>query len=735
MRTNKIIYFLLIIFPFIFLAPLTFQYLEVGNDFELYHFAYKKYIFELLKSGHIPLWSPAEGAGYSLIFNPLAQFIYIPSWILYIFCFLIGDLSKYSFLIYTITAISIFNVGLFLYLRTFNINFKIALTTVLITSLSLKITELLRFPNALHTFAWFPWILYGINSVLLNTNYKKNFVIIFFSSLMLLTAGYPYYIFYGFILFLFYFIFLLFKPVKQNLFFEKKTNILSNKNFILKCFYPAITALVLSSPWLLKISQLMNITRGRNISDISFSYLGSSNIYDQIGSWIYPPFSMAEGWYYFGAASVFLIVVLMIFSIFFNKSSSNQDLILKYFFIFFIFLFLLNYQFSNSEGSLIFSIVWKNIDFIQNFRFWLRMNIILVPIISVILALSINKFVNILNENDLSVKKKLNYAITISFVLIFLTQIYFIFFSDYKNLFWDTWQLIRIDYAENLLPKFFSFFVNLYKGSIYPVFFLISFVLVLSINNIYNFSNIFKKRNYLFIYLILFISICELFFLSNIQWSIPYRYYDDGYEKLQLKKNYNFPNKDALNDLNMAFLSNRVSLEKSGNNRYEGNTYYRNNKKFNINYINYWGNEKHTKLFDKYFQRNGKFKEDLDFSIRANIKYFYGMDNFSKKIFYSKDLKHDDILSFLNDSKSYEIQNEFYFELIKYNGDELIIDINVDKHGWISLIDTWDSNWKVYVNKKEKNLMKLFDAYKSVEVQAGNSEIRFVYKPFNFNFR
>ena len=28
-----------------------------------------------------------------------------------------------------------------------------------------KVTELLRFPNALHAFAWFPWILYGINSV------------------------------------------------------------------------------------------------------------------------------------------------------------------------------------------------------------------------------------------------------------------------------------------------------------------------------------------------------------------------------------------------------------------------------------------------------------------------------------------------------------------------------------------------------------------------------------------
>ena len=71
---NIYIYLLLIILPFIILLPYTLQYLEVGNDFELYYFTYKKYIFELLKQGHLPLWSPVEASGTSLIFNPLAQF-------------------------------------------------------------------------------------------------------------------------------------------------------------------------------------------------------------------------------------------------------------------------------------------------------------------------------------------------------------------------------------------------------------------------------------------------------------------------------------------------------------------------------------------------------------------------------------------------------------------------------------------------------------------------------------
>jgi len=111
------------------------------------------------------------------------------------------------------------------------------------------------------------------------------------------------------------------------------------------------------------------------------------------------------------------------------------------------------------------------------------------------------------------------------------------------------------------------------------------------------------------------------------------------------------------------------------------------------------------------------------------------MDSFSKRIFYSKTLGHNNIFSFLNDSRLSEKENKFSFELVKYNGDELIIVVDSTANGWISFIDTWDSNWKVFIDKKEKNLEKLFDAYKAVKINSGKSEMRFVYKPFNFYFK
>jgi hypothetical protein len=729
MKKNIYIYLLLIILPFLILLPYTLQYFEVGNDFELYYFTYKKYIFELLKVGHLPLWSPVEASGTSLVFNPLAQYFYIPSWIFYFICFLIGDLTKYYFLIYTIFAISIFNLGLFFYLKTLNINYKVAITTIFITGLSLKITELLRFPNALHSFAWFSWILYGINLANFELNLKKSSIIIFFSCLMLLTAGYPYYIFYAFILFTLYFLFLSITPVKKKIFDQTSAKIVSNKIFFIRSATPSLLALLISSPWLLKISQLLSITYGRNTPDINFSFGGSSNIYDQIGSWVYPPFSFAEGWFYFGSISVLIIIIAVFYNIFFNKKNYP----LRYFSYFLIFLLIFSYQLSNSNDSIIFPTLWKNLDFIQNFRYWVRFSLILVPIISIVLAYSINEFLNTLSANKTQ-NIRISYLLISFFILIFLTQLYFIYFSDYKNIFWETWQLKRINFAEEKLPLILSFIAKLNKYLIYPIYFFVSFIILISILRFNFFKKYIKKNTNIFLCLISIITFSELFFLTNIQWAIPFGYYDKGFKEISLKPNYNELNENALFDLRLAFSNSSVSTEKSGNNRYEGNTYYRNNKRFNVNHINNWGNEYHVKLFKKYFDLNGQFKEKLDLKTQNYVKKFFGMSKESKRVFYSQSLNHTDIIRFLDDSKKSEFKDNFLFEILSYNGDELILKVQSQNNGWVSFIDTWDNNWNVSVNDKPQKLLKLFNAYKSVEIKPGISKIKFTYRPFNFNF-
>ena len=207
MLSNRINIFILIIAPFIYLFPHTFHFIEMGNDFELLYYSYKKYIFEFIRIGHFPLWSPSESLGYSLIFNPFAQYFYPLSWILYAISFVIGDLSKHTYLLYTIFGISIYNLGQYLWLRKLNIDIKYCLIATLITCLGLKINEVLRFPNAIHSFCWFPWILYGMTISINKNQIIKSSLIIFFSTIFVLSAGYPYYILYGLILFSSYFFF------------------------------------------------------------------------------------------------------------------------------------------------------------------------------------------------------------------------------------------------------------------------------------------------------------------------------------------------------------------------------------------------------------------------------------------------------------------------------------------------------------------------------------------------
>ena len=169
MKNSKIKLFLLIVFPFIFLAPFTLKLIDVGNDFEIYYFTYKKYIFELLKNGHIPLWSPAEAAGYSL-FLILNSIFLLTVDTLFNF-FFIGDLSKYFFNIYYIGNFN-FNVGLYKYLKTFKISEEFTLPAILITSVNLKLTELLRF-KCTPCICMVSLVLYGINSSQIKLNLKK----------------------------------------------------------------------------------------------------------------------------------------------------------------------------------------------------------------------------------------------------------------------------------------------------------------------------------------------------------------------------------------------------------------------------------------------------------------------------------------------------------------------------------------------------------------------------------
>ena len=697
MKKNISYILILLIFPYIYLFPHTFQFIEMGNDFELLYYSYKKYIYEFISVGHLPLWSPSESLGYSLIFNPFAQYFYPLSWVLYSIAYLIGDLSKHLFLLYTIFGISIFSVGQYFWLKKLKIDIKYCFISTLIICAGLKLNEILRFPNAIHAFCWFPWILYSITIALQKRVYIKPIFIIFFSTLCILTAGYPYYIIYGLILFFSYFIFISLPTVKTLIY--EKNEIDSYFKYFLKLSIPSVLALIIVSPWFLGIQELMEITRDRNLNDISFSTALHSDIFDHLGSWVFPPMSQAETNYYSGSV---VILIILIYLIYFLKNK-KKDQFETYFIIFFLIFYFLIFQISNSQNSLFFEFLWDKIDLIKNFRAFGRINILLIPLFGILICFSLK---NIIKINKYAHLNKV--LIVLGLIIIFL-QIYLIKYSNLTSIYWETWQSKRLASASNAAEQF-GFIFELYNNYIYSIFTILSVLILIFIFN-YNFL-----KHLLKIIMILLIS--ELFILSNIQWAIPYKFYDyDGYNDL---------NATPIMDLQNSFRSNRVSTT------VKGNTYFRNKKKFNINYFDQFGIDAHTRHFDLYFTRYGDYKKDISLDLQKKINFFWSLKKNNQKIFFSDSINYKNIEEFLSDVYKNEVNftNKIFIDTENYNGDELLIEFNSQKNGYISFIDNWSPGWKVYVNNKRENIDILLQSYKSVKIKKGFNKIIFKYKPW-----
>ena len=212
----------------------------------------------------------------------------------------------------------------------------------------------------------------------------------------------------------------------------------------------------------------------------------------------------------------------------------------------------------------------------------------------------------------------------------------------------------------------------------------------------------------------------ELFFLANIQWSL---------EGKQWSKNYK-------SDDNILKTLNRSFEVSSINTRVKGNTFYKHNKTFSLNYIDNFGYDLHSRVYDLYFDRTGQPLDDLSKDDLRKVNLFYGTDkNLVKRVFFTKDINHKSIIEFIDDyenitsqMKTLKIQKTFY------SGNILKLLINTDVDGYITFVDNWDPNWEIKINGKKNNIIKFLNTYKSVKVKSGQSTIIFNYNPWKINF-
>ena len=702
MNNKKITLLLLLIWPFLYLLPLTTGLIAMGNDFDLVYYSYKKYIFELFAQGYVPLWSPYEGIGYSLIYNPFASYFYIPGWVNFFVLIIKGTFSLQDYLIFTISGLSIFNVGLYLWLERFKISNSENLFVVLIISSCLLITGFLRFPNAIHCLAWFPYILFGMDLALKN-KFVKSFLIIFFSYLFVITAGYPYFlIYFSFFIFLYFFF---------TYFYEKLLN-KENKNINIFKYALILTpsfffATLISSPWLLGIKKVLNLTTDRNIANYEFATLNEFNFIDIIGSWLYPLASNTDGRYYLGLffTLVILSYILTVFS--YKKIEKKETFLLWSSIIFFIFISLI----AAGSKSVLFTFLWNNIEFIQQLRTWPRVNILLLPFFSLLLSLSLRHLIRTeFLQKDLNLKMRGINIIFFILIIILITQIV-LFYNGIESGYWKTWHEKRFLYASDFLGFPFNKILSLYDGEIHIITTLSLFVIFLII--IKNSNFFLKNKNYFLSIFLIFTSL-ELFTISNLQWSLFEWKTKNTDKKINIKESII---KSNLKSRELYYIF--------------GNEFIR-SEVYQVNNFANWGYNAHENILRKYFKQNGTQKTNISLKEIKNFKFFFGIDSNNKRIFLTKKLDYKDIDNFIEDNKSFETKNNFIkVDWGNYFGNEILIKTNLAESGWLTFVDNFDPFWEAYIDDKQVKIYKFLNAYKSIKIDKGKKNVKFKYSPLN----
>ena len=696
---SNLFYFLLLIWPFVFLLPLSSGYIAMGNDFDLIYYSYKKYIFEFWQDGQLPFWSPSEGAGFSLIYNPFAQFFYIPSWILFFICDLKNSFSLYDYLIYTIFGISIYCLGQYQWLKSIKFsNNEIKYVVTLLVPTTLLITNFLRLPNAIQTICWLPFLLLGINYTLNKKKYLKSFLLLFFSSLFIFTAGYPYFIFYIFIFTILYFIFIL---NFQNI------NLRDYPYILIKSLIPVIFSFALTTPWLNGVIKTLQISQDRNLNDYLYSTEGGFKFLDIVGSWLYPVLSNTEGRYYFGIIISFIIFKFILDLIF---KISKITYLEKKLILFVIISFSLITFISASESKL-FQFFWNEIKFIQNIRTWPRVNILLLPILSIIIVFSFNNILNNLTKIEKGVISK--YHISTTNILLFavlFVQFYF-FISESVSDYWTIWHKKRFLFAEEILPFPLNNLIMFVDGRINI---LTSILAILLFNFLFINKKKFQLKKNTFFILILSLVVFEQFLNSNLQWSLK-----------KWKTVNTYDDYKAIEKLNINFNKPRIKNQVHGNNYFRDDAYTINN------FLN-WGNKFHNSIFWKYFDKYGQPLSDLNDVKLEKIETFFALNKKNKKIFFTDSIVQKNIINFIEESRFFEKNNNISYKIIDYSNNNITIEFYSSTNGYLSYIDNTDLFWRAYINKNEVKILKLMDTYKSIYFEKGKNLIEFKYEPFRY---
>ncbi|MBE3142787.1 MAG: hypothetical protein IMZ61_02545 [Planctomycetes bacterium] len=667
------------------------QYTAIGNDFISLYCRYKIYLLANLAEFRFPLWSPSEAAGFPFYTNPFAQMFYPINLILVAWYKILGGYSVLDHQLFTVLGISIFALGLYMWLSQINKNIRAVLFATLIMSVSFKVTEIIRFPNAVHTAAWYPWALYAMTKIILSPSLKKAVqygALLAFSLICICTGGYPYYAYYTIFLFMPYLLAFLIKPLRIRFIGPAAINL---KRAIFTLVLAGIVAGLICGPYILGIKHLMSQTIDRAGKSFEYSTSHIFNFEDTLGSLVYPPAASTEGWYFFSITAL-LIILMYLFSRNrkiqnsgqnqndLNYASAGEAAIKLFLFAWIATITYISY----GRSSYLFTFLWKFLPGFSSLRIWGRLNIILVPIIAWLLSLAYSWFEDVISgdnapqDNNKKWSSKSIIILLCSYAVILGVQLY-LYLYNVRDELWA-------QYFDSLAPHRVWFIVY---GAVAAA------VLVLVV--ILGRRKIFSSRKYLKAVpvVLVLLAVIEMRHTAVHIWTRQQQW-EPGRTKLDMAQ---------INELSFRYR------------RIDQNFTISLSPVFSVGIVENWYLNSYVQ-----FLKNTQNEPDAR-------RILLGVAD-GTRVFFSESIQHPSVTSFLKDAARYPSTGR----PVSYNGDELNWEIEVPVTGYMSFIDNGAPGWKVWVDDQPTDIELLFGTFKCVRLTPGRHRVRFRYLPEVFQW-
>lgn len=687
--TRLSVYLLIVTWPFLFcwqrVALIDGTYFSISNDFDQLYYTPKLYLLASLAEGHLPLWSPSEGAGFPFFSSPFSQTFYPLNLPLLWLYHVRGAYSLLDHQRFTVLGVSIFALGLYCWLKQFRLRPRAILFASLLTSVSFKVVEILRFPNAVHTAAWYPWILLALTSLAFSKSKKQSLIysvwLVFFASCFL-TGGYPYYNYYGLFLFGPYLALLLIGRARYRFFGVTR---IRTDRFLIALGGAGLATLALCGGYLLSVARLMSATVDRGGKNFDYSVAHVFNLEDTVGSLIFPPSSQAEGWYYFGILAVLLMVVFFAHEVYEGPSStpsepslppSNSWYHAPFVKLTFVGWFGLISYITYGRSSALFGLLWHYLPCFSSLRVWGRMNIILVPILGLVLAVSYDHFERLLARRYLTLSRwKLVLLLSGAYLIILGLQLE-LFLNKRYDFYWTEY----FADAKGTEPNF------IWAGAFS---FLALFVLLAQ--PLHNYSQ--RAMSAIVFCLLLGVAATDVRGARFDPWM-----WSGG-------RSHEAGGMGVPSVLNAATFGTR---------RIDRPRFLSTTAAYSVGIPENW-------FFGRYVAFLARTEGQ-----RAARRVLLGVTKPSR-LYLSKRIQYAEIQSFLDDAAWF--QKHAGFSVISYTGDQLTVDISSSVAGYLSFIDNWEEGWGATADGRSIPIEQLFGTFKSVRIAPGKHRIIFSYQP------